>query len=165
MMTRNGPSRTISRGVVRRNVELINGGKQASIQTQAAGCVIIMARNLVVLVRPKGAKDEWLLPKGHVEAGESLLDCAAREALEETGVTIAPLKTEDAIRTTTLTIEKDGEPVEEQTIHWFAARGVALKTESQVDDREIGIFPVHVALARLSYEDQREVLAQVLGGE
>jgi 8-oxo-dGTP pyrophosphatase MutT (NUDIX family) len=43
----------------------------------------------IVLVRPAG-KATWVLPKGHVEAGESLLDAALREATEESGLRVAP---------------------------------------------------------------------------
>jgi 8-oxo-dGTP diphosphatase len=43
----------------------------------------------VVLVRPAG-KDTWVLPKGHVEPGESVLDAALREAREESGLEVKP---------------------------------------------------------------------------
>ena len=43
----------------------------------------------IVLVRPAG-KTTWVLPKGHVEKGESLLDAALREAAEESGLKVAP---------------------------------------------------------------------------
>ncbi len=43
----------------------------------------------VVLVRPTG-KSTWVLPKGHVEQGETLLDAAVREAMEESGLKVAP---------------------------------------------------------------------------
>ena len=43
----------------------------------------------VVLVRPAG-KDTWVLPKGHVEPGESVLEAALREAREESGLEVRP---------------------------------------------------------------------------
>jgi len=42
----------------------------------------------VVLVRPSG-KRTWVLPKGHVEKGEGVLEAALREASEETGLRVA----------------------------------------------------------------------------
>ncbi|MGH8011571.1 MAG: NUDIX hydrolase [Candidatus Binataceae bacterium] len=42
----------------------------------------------VVLVRPAG-RGTWVLPKGHVEAGEAVLEAALREASEETGLIVA----------------------------------------------------------------------------
>jgi len=47
----------------------------------------------VVLVRPAG-KQTWVLPKGHVEKGEGVLEAALREASEESGLEVvagAPL--------------------------------------------------------------------------
>jgi 8-oxo-dGTP pyrophosphatase MutT (NUDIX family) len=42
----------------------------------------------VVLVRPAG-RDTWVLPKGHLEPGETALEAAMREVWEETGVRVA----------------------------------------------------------------------------
>jgi ADP-ribose pyrophosphatase YjhB (NUDIX family) len=43
----------------------------------------------VVLVQPAG-RDTWVLPKGHVEAGEAVKDAAVREASEESGLRVIP---------------------------------------------------------------------------
>src|SRR5277367_6513859 len=42
----------------------------------------------VVLVRPAG-RDSWVLPKGHLEPGESIAEAALREAREETGLEVS----------------------------------------------------------------------------
>jgi 8-oxo-dGTP pyrophosphatase MutT (NUDIX family) len=41
----------------------------------------------VLLVRAKRVPDVWILPKGHIEAGESAAEAALRETEEEAGVT------------------------------------------------------------------------------
>ena len=49
----------------------------------AAGGIVI--RNGQVLLLHKHLQDEYVLPKGHVEAGETLEQTAVRETQEETG--------------------------------------------------------------------------------
>ena len=41
----------------------------------------------VLLLNSEG---EWVFPKGHLEKGESLLNCAIREVFEESGVKLSP---------------------------------------------------------------------------
>ncbi|HYC02814.1 MAG TPA: NUDIX hydrolase [Azospirillaceae bacterium] len=55
--------------------------------------VIVRRGDAVLLVRrgkPPGL-GEWSLPGGSQELGETLFETAAREALEETGVTVRPV--------------------------------------------------------------------------
>jgi len=42
-----------------------------------------------LLITAKQRDGEWVLPKGHIEAGETPEQTARREALEETGVEVA----------------------------------------------------------------------------
>jgi 8-oxo-dGTP pyrophosphatase MutT (NUDIX family) len=46
----------------------------------------------VLLVRAKPAPHEWVLPKGHIERGETPETTAWREVMEEAGVDAAPLR-------------------------------------------------------------------------
>lgn len=50
---------------------------------EAAGGVVVDAEGRWLLIHRNG---RWDLPKGHVEPGESVADCAVRETAEETGV-------------------------------------------------------------------------------
>jgi len=54
-----------------------------------AGGIVYKIENgnaLYLLVRPKKNQREWVLPKGHIEAGETDIQAAVREVEEETGV-------------------------------------------------------------------------------
>lgn len=47
---------------------------------------LIRSDNKYLLCRAYGGRENWGVPKGHVEEGESALDAAYRETLEETGL-------------------------------------------------------------------------------
>ena len=60
---------------------------------EAAGGVVVNPRGEWLMIRRNG---RWDLPKGHLEPGEELAVCAAREIEEETGVSaevVAPICT------------------------------------------------------------------------
>lgn len=52
---------------------------------QTAGAVLFNQDLDKVFLIHKKERDEWLLPKGHIEDGESVVDTAKREVYEETG--------------------------------------------------------------------------------
>jgi 8-oxo-dGTP pyrophosphatase MutT (NUDIX family) len=56
--------------------------------THAGGVVrsVINGESLVLLVRASRAPHDWVLPKGHIEAGETPDETARREVREEAGV-------------------------------------------------------------------------------
>jgi 8-oxo-dGTP diphosphatase len=54
--------------------------------------IIIRQGNSIVLIERRNEPMGWALPGGFVDYGESLETAAAREALEETGLTIGNLK-------------------------------------------------------------------------
>jgi 8-oxo-dGTP diphosphatase len=53
-------------------------------EVRAAGGVLVRDGRVLVVHRPK--YDDWTLPKGKLEPGESWEDAAVREVAEETGV-------------------------------------------------------------------------------
>ncbi|MFJ3463066.1 NUDIX hydrolase [Achromobacter spanius] len=65
----------------------------------AATIAAVVRDGHVLLVRRANPPDQdrWAFPGGKIDAGESLPDAAARELLEETGVTASPLYVFDAV--------------------------------------------------------------------
>jgi 8-oxo-dGTP diphosphatase len=61
---------------------------------QVGLAVIVESEGTVLLLQRKGSHGEgtWAPPGGHVEFGESLEACAARETLEETGVVVGDVE-------------------------------------------------------------------------
>ena len=49
------------------------------------GAICVSSENTLLLVKGRRS-GKWSFPKGHIESGETSLDCALRELYEETGV-------------------------------------------------------------------------------
>ena len=68
----------------------------------SCGCCVIKYVNDVphiLLVRPFERSDVWGIPKGHLNDGESIIDCAIRETREETGVDVVILEQLSPVQT------------------------------------------------------------------
>lgn len=65
--------------------------KKRRVDVTSCGCLVFRRNGddiEVVLVRPFSNRDVWGVPKGHMDAGESFVDCAKREVFEETGLDV-----------------------------------------------------------------------------
>jgi 8-oxo-dGTP pyrophosphatase MutT (NUDIX family) len=105
----------------------------------------------------------WVLPKGHVEAGETIEQAALREIYEETGLTQVQLLTHlgSLMRES---IRKNGE-IEQKTIHYYLA--YALEDGQQTPPPEasfthIGWFAPAEAVALLPYEGEQAFVREKL---
>lgn len=60
-----------------------------AIPTTRVSVIVVNAENQILLVRHrKGNKQYWVLPGGRLEYGETFYECAIRELIEETGLTV-----------------------------------------------------------------------------
>ncbi|MDO1511891.1 NUDIX hydrolase [Maribacter confluentis] len=82
----------------------------------AAGGVVTNEEGKVLFIY---RNDKWDLPKGKLDKGESIEDCAIREVMEETGV--KGLKIENFLRTT-YHIFKNGGIYTLKQVHWYAMK-------------------------------------------
>jgi ADP-ribose pyrophosphatase YjhB (NUDIX family) len=99
----------------------------------AAGGVVENEKGELLLIF---RKQHWDLPKGKLDEGESIEECAVREVQEETGLRNILLG--ELIDTTLHQYEENGELITKKTA-WYKMRGystdkVTPQTEEQIDD-------------------------------
>lgn len=71
--------------------------------TTSCGCAVIRYFDgvpHVLLVRPFAHRDAWGIPKGHIDEGETLEQCAIRETREEAGIDVVLLEPLTPVMTT-----------------------------------------------------------------
>src|SRR5919108_4206703 len=92
---------------------------------QVGAAIIITKGDKVLLMKRKGphGKGTWSTPGGHLDFGEALEECAAREAKEEVGVDVVDIRfravTNDLFEETGrhyVTVWLEGRPVGEPFI-------------------------------------------------
>ena len=131
---------------------------------RAAGGVVARRRHLTeVLVVHRPRFDDWTLPKGHVDDGESWFETATREVLEETGVE-AVIAGEPAIVSYPLPGERD--PMRVKVVAFFPMTPVGEIDDPETrDDHEVDRvewWSVVRAARELTYDDERDLLQRFL---
>jgi 8-oxo-dGTP pyrophosphatase MutT (NUDIX family) len=69
-------------------------------EEEMTGCEVFVTdqtKTKVLLIKQNGKGRNWELPGGHRDEGETPEECAARETLEESGVTISNVKLQGAM--------------------------------------------------------------------
>src|SRR5262249_649070 len=105
--------------------------------------------NMVLLVRAKPAPHDWVLPKGHIEKGETAEQAASREVREEAGVEADPVCYVGAI-------EFDSPRGEHVRAGFFL---MEFRREAPPDEeREISWQPLVSALEMVRFENTRQII-------
>jgi 8-oxo-dGTP pyrophosphatase MutT (NUDIX family) len=116
----------------------------------------------MVLVRPAG-RSTWVLPKGHVEAGETVAQAATREVREESGLTVGTIEPLGEIAYVYSSRERDGAMLTQifKRVHFFLmahAGGDPSAHDSETD--EVAWLTFDQALARATHPSEQALIAK-----
>ncbi|MDN5771405.1 MAG: NUDIX hydrolase, partial [Microlunatus sp.] len=107
-----------------------------------------------ILVIHRSRYRDWTLPKGKVEAGESVVAAAVREVYEETGVTIRLSTPLDTV------IYPLGSGTAKEVRYWSA---IPLTATKRAPDHEVDVvswLPVKAAIHRLTFTHDKQLVEQ-----
>jgi 8-oxo-dGTP diphosphatase len=122
---------------------------------RAAGGVVVDGATVLLVHRP--TYDDWTLPKGKLEPGESWEDAALREVFEETGLRCRILAADPWV-----TRYRDRKQRSKEVRYFRMERtGGAFSPNDEVD--RVRWCPIEEATAWLSYDSDRGVLRELVG--
>jgi inorganic pyrophosphatase len=127
--------------------------RRVGIFHESSGAVVMVGRSCLALRRG----DEWVFPKGHLEAGERPEQAAIREVREETGLEVRIVR---PIGTTRYEFDGSGSGDHRKRVHWFLAErtGGALRPEAPFT--EAVLLDATGAAAVLTHESDRDLAAR-----
>jgi 8-oxo-dGTP pyrophosphatase MutT (NUDIX family) len=116
----------------------------------------------VVLVRPAG-RSTWVLPKGHLEEGETVAQAAMREAREESGLTVGAIEPLGEISYVYSSRERSSPALTRifKHVHFFLMEhtgGDPSAHDSETD--EVAWLSFDEALSRATHPSEQELIAK-----
>jgi len=136
------------------------GSDRSAIPTWFFSLVVVRRGARFLLVHERKHGQGWYLPAGRVEPGESLVDGAVRETLEETGV---PVRVDGVLR-----VEHTPSPGSARCRVFFSASPIDDRPPRSVPNEEslgaawVGLDELH--RYPLRGEEVREILSYVAAG-
>lgn len=127
------------------------------IETSAGGVVYRRNSESMYFLLIRDPYQNWGLPKGHVERGETPEQTAVREVAEETG--LLELEVRDALDTIDWFF-REGPDLIHKYCHFFLMETRVAETRPQLEEgiTECVWLPIEEALRTLTYDNARTVL-------
>jgi 8-oxo-dGTP diphosphatase len=130
----------------------------AEPEVRAAGGVVCRpcaGGDVEVLLVHRPRYDDWSLPKGKADPGESDEDCARREVFEETGVRVA-------LEEPLATVRYDDRKGRPKVVHYWRMRPVGYERFLANDEVDEVVWCSRAdALGRLTYQHDRDLVTAV----
>src|SRR6202163_4693300 len=140
----------------KRDLKIVKMGREmARAPVLAAGGIVLRRQEtpLIAVVRLH-KRNEWVLPKGKLDDGETPRDAAEREVLEETGHQVSVHEFLG-----TLVYESGGRS---KVVHYWRMEANGEQVRQLMDDvKAVDWLPLDAAVERLSHVYERAFLANV----
>ncbi|MFM1779617.1 MAG: hypothetical protein RIS51_762 [Actinomycetota bacterium] len=140
--------------------------KSVVVQEVSAGGLVLAADNsakvAIISHKNRGGHAAWVIPKGHIEKGESAEQAAVREVFEETGIEAEII---EKIGEISYSFKASGKRIE-KTVHHFLLKqtGGFLTHEGDPTGEVVGVawFDLAELEGVLAHENERRVAQQAL---
>lgn len=134
-----------------------------TVQETSAGGLVVSRRDdhpraALIARHDRRGRLVWSLPKGHIEAGETVEDAAVREVEEETGILgrlIAPLGTID------FWFVAEDRRVHKTVHHFLLEARSGTLSDADLEVAEVAWVPLDELSERLGYSDERRLVSGV----
>lgn len=129
-------------------------------KAESAGGVVFHEDNILLLKKRNG---DWVLPKGHIEYGESVEETALREVMEESGISAEILEYLGEINYRFKNRRLNGEFVS-KNVKWFVMKsstvdGIPQKEEGFV---KVSFFNMNRARTLVKHHDERRMINKAI---
>jgi ADP-ribose pyrophosphatase YjhB (NUDIX family) len=142
---------------------MVNQSSETPMELTSAGGVVFryMGDDVEVVLCGRTLPEEWRLPKGTPDLGETLQETALREVQEETGLEIEIVEILDQI-TYWFSRPEDGMRFH-KTVHFYLMTPIGGSLEfHDAEFDEVRWFSAKIAVQRLSFLEERRMVEEAV---
>ncbi len=129
-------------------------------KVESAGGVVFYQDRILLLKKKNGY---WVLPKGHIEAGETKKEAALREVEEESGVKASILEYIDHIEYKFIDYRNNHQEIHKR-VYWYIMKTNSEYNKPQLEEGfvEASFIPISAASSIAKHQDEREIIAKAI---